>query len=129
MKNPEMGSYNKEQNHAICSNLDGTRDAHSKGHPPEREIPYDITCIWNLIYGTNKSFHRKETHGLGEQTCGCRGEAGGSGVDWGFGVSRCKLLPLEWISHGILLCSPGNSVWSLVMERDNVRKKNAYMDV
>ena len=32
----------------------------------ERQIPYDITYIWNLIYNTNESFHRKETHGLGE---------------------------------------------------------------
>ena len=32
----------------------------------------DITYIWNLIYSTNKPFHRKETHGLGEQTC-CQG--------------------------------------------------------
>ena len=32
----------------------------------ERQIPYDITYIWNLIYGTNEPFHRKETHGLGE---------------------------------------------------------------
>ena len=36
----------------------------------ERQIPYDITYIWNLIYGTNKLFHRKENHGLGEKTCG-----------------------------------------------------------
>ena len=33
---------------------------------------------------------------------------GGSGIDWEFGVSRCKLLPLEWI---------------MLMEHDNVRKK------
>ena len=25
-----------------------------------------ISHIWNLIYGTNESFHRKENHGLGE---------------------------------------------------------------
>ena len=25
-----------------------------------------IAHIWNLIYGTNKTFYRKETHGLGE---------------------------------------------------------------
>ena len=36
----------------------------------ERQIPYDITYIWNLTYGTNELFHRKETHGLGQQTCG-----------------------------------------------------------
>ena len=33
-----------------------------------RQILYDITYIWNLIYGTNKPFHRKEIHRLGEQT-------------------------------------------------------------
>ena len=33
------------------------------------------------------------------------------------------------ISNEILLCSTGNSVWSLVMEHDHVRKKNVYMYV
>ena len=32
----------------------------------ERQIPHAITYIWNLIYGTNETFHRKENHGLGE---------------------------------------------------------------
>ena len=27
---------------------------------------YNITFTWNLIYGTNKTCHRKENHGLGE---------------------------------------------------------------
>ena len=35
-------------------------------------------------------------------------EGGGSGMDWEFGVNRCKLLPLEWIGNEILLYSPGN---------------------
>ena len=39
---------------------------------PERLFPY----IWNLIYDTNETFHREETHGLGEQTCGCQGGGG-----------------------------------------------------
>ena len=43
----------------------------------ERQIAYDITYIWNLIYDTNKPFHRKETHGFGEQICGCQGAEGG----------------------------------------------------
>jgi len=54
---------------------------------------------------------------------------GGSGWDWQFGINRCKLLSLEWISNRILLYSTGNYVWSLVMEPGNVRKKNAYMYV
>ena len=45
----------------------------------ERQIPYDITYIWNLIHGTNEPFHRKEIHGHGEQTCGCQG---GGGRKW-----------------------------------------------
>ena len=52
----------------------------------------------------------KENHGLREQTCGCSGGAGGSGMDGELGVNRYKLLPLEWISNEILLCSIGNSV-------------------
>ena len=60
-------SHKKEQNNAICSNMNGTRDSHTKWSKSERErqIPYDITCIWNLIYGTNEPFHRKENHPLG----------------------------------------------------------------
>ena len=103
-------SHKKEQTNAICSNMDGTRDSHPEWSKSERErqIPYDITYIWNLIYGTNEPFHRKENHGLGELTCGC--QAGGRRMDWELGVNRCRLFPLEWISNEILLCSTGNSV-------------------
>ena len=85
--------------------MDGTRDSHTKRSKPERkrQMPYDIIYIWNLIYGTNKPFCRKETHGLGEQTCGCQGGGGGSGMDWESGVNRHRLLHLEWISNEILL--------------------------
>ena len=82
----------------------------------------------NLIYGTNESFHRKENHGLGEQTCSCQDGGEGTVRDWEFGVNRCRLLPLEWISNAILLSSTGNYVWSLVMEHENVRKKNVHME-
>ena len=35
-----------------------------------------------------------------EQTCGCKGEGGGEGLDWEFGISRCKLL---YITQGTIL--------------------------
>ena len=35
-----------------------------------------ISHIWNLIYGTNESFHRQENHGLGELTFICQWEGG-----------------------------------------------------
>ena len=59
----------------------------------EKDIPYDVTYIWNLIYGTNASFHRKENHGLREQICGCQGVGEGSEMDWKSGAERGKLLP------------------------------------
>ena len=43
---------------------------------------------------------------------------GGSGMDWEFGVSRCKLLFLEWISNEVLLYSTGNYIQGLVIEHD-----------
>ena len=51
----------------------------------------------------NLSTEKKQTHGLGEQTCGCQVEGGGSGMDQELGVNRCKLLHFEWISNEILL--------------------------
>ena len=114
-------SHKKEQNNAICRNMDGTGDSHTEWSKSERErlIPYGITYIWNLIYGTNELFHRKENHGLVEQTCSCQEGGSGSGVDREFGVNRCKLLPLEWISNEILLWALGTMSsqlwWTMIM--------------
>ena len=85
--------------------MGGTTDSHTKWSKSERErqIPYDIAYIWNLIYGKNKPFHRKETNGLGEQICGCQWGREESEMGWESGVNRCKLLHLEWISNEILL--------------------------
>ena len=64
----------------------GTSDSHTERSKSERErqIPYDITYTWTLIYSTNEPFYRKDSHGLGEQICGCQGGegGGGSGMDW-----------------------------------------------
>ena len=41
----------KELNNAICSNMNGPRDYHTKWSKSDRErqISYDITSMWNLI--------------------------------------------------------------------------------
>ena len=43
-------SHKKELNNAICSNMDGPRDCYTKWSKSdsERQIPYDITYMWNL---------------------------------------------------------------------------------
>ena len=56
-------SHKKEWNNAICNNMDGPRDYHTKGSKSERErqIPYDITYMWNLKYNTNEPIYKTET--------------------------------------------------------------------
>ena len=56
----------------------------------EKDKYHMISHIWNLIYVTKEHFHRKENHGLGEQTCGCQGGERGSGIDWESVVNRWK---------------------------------------
>ena len=50
----------------------------------------------------NLPTEQKQTQGHREQTCGCEGKGGGSGMDGEFGVSRCKLFHLERISNEVL---------------------------
>ena len=99
-----------------------TRDSHTKWSKSERErqIPYDITYTWNLKHGTNDPIYKTETdHGHAEQTCGSqRGGRGGSGMDGEFGVSRCKLLHLEWISNEVLLYNTRNYTQSPEIDHD-----------
>ena len=68
---------------ATWMELDSSHTEWSKSER-ERQVLYDITYIWNLIYGTNEPCHKKETHGHGEQTCSCRG--GGSGMIGNLGL-------------------------------------------
>ena len=55
-------SHKKEWNHAICSNMDGPRDYHTKQSKWERErqILYDIIYMWNLKYDTNELIYKTE---------------------------------------------------------------------
>ena len=47
-----------------------------------------------------------------------KGGGRGSEIDWEFGVSRCKLLHLEWISNEVLLYSTGNHIQPLGTKHD-----------
>ena len=67
-----------------------------------------ICGIYNMAQ-MNLSTKQKLTYRHREQTCGYQG-GGGRGKDWEFGVSRCKLLHLEWINNKVLLSSTGNYI-------------------
>ena len=53
----------KEWNNTICSNMDTIRNYYTKWTKPERErqIPYDITYMWNLNYDTNEPIYETES--------------------------------------------------------------------
>ena len=82
----------KEQNNAICSNTAGTGDSPTKWSKPEggRQAQYDITYVWNVIYGTTEAFHRKDTHGFGQQGFGCQGGVCRIVMDWDSGVENAN---------------------------------------
>ena len=77
-----------------------------------------IKNLKNTIkYGTSDlSTKQKQIMGMEGRVVFVRGrgrEGGERGTDWKFGVSRCRLLHLEWMGDGVLLFSTGNCVRSL----------------
>ena len=55
--------HKKEWNNATGSHMDGPRDYHTKWSKSERQrqIPYDVTHMWNLKYDTSEPFYKTET--------------------------------------------------------------------
>ena len=50
--------------------MDGPRDYHTKRSKSEseRQIPYDITYMWNLKYDTNELIYKTETDSQTQKT-------------------------------------------------------------
>ena len=71
---------------------------------------------------------QKQIHRHREQTCSCQGGGGvGGGMEWEFGVIRCKLVYGDWINK-VLLYSTGNYIQCSGINRNGKEyKKNVYM--
>ena len=65
----------KEWNNAMCSNMDGPRDYHTKRSKSERDKYHMIllTCGIQNMTQKNISMKQNQTHRHREQTCGCQG--------------------------------------------------------
>ena len=69
--------------------MDATRDGQDKRSKSDRErqIPYDITYICNLKYGTNESIYKTETDSQGrENRPVIAKKSSGGGMNWNFDV-------------------------------------------
>ena len=78
--------------------MDRTRDSHiSEVSLKEKDKYHMISLVYGLQYMAHMylSTENIQTHGHGEQNCGCQGGGGRSGMDWEFGASKYKLLHLE----------------------------------
>ena len=53
----------KDWKSAICNNIDGPRDPHTKWgkSDKDRQIPYDISYMWTLKYDINELMCKTET--------------------------------------------------------------------
>ena len=55
----------------------------------------------------NISMKQKQTHKHREQTCGCQEGGVRGGIDWECGISRWKLLHVEYINKKVLRIAQG----------------------
>ena len=53
----------------------------------------------NLKYDTNELIYETETDSERTDLWLPRGRMSGGGMDWELGISRCKLLYIEWINN------------------------------
>ena len=85
-----------EWNNAICSNVYGPRDYHTKWNVRQRQISYDITNMWRFKKIQMNIFTKqKYSHRCGKQISGYQWGKGGGGINWETGVDICTLLYIK----------------------------------
>ena len=91
--------------------------------------------IWYHLYAESKIWHkltnlqnRNRLTDMENRLVVVKGDGGWRGMDWEFGVSKCKLLHLEWISNEVLLYSTGNYIQSpgIYHDGNNIYQKRKY---
>ena len=89
--------------------------------------------MWNLECGKNESVYKTETDSGTSRTDVVVARVGrGLGrTEQDVGVSRCKLLYMEWINKKVLVFSTGNYIQyrGLNHHGREYLKKNVYIDV
>ena len=56
-----------------------------------------------------------------------KGKSGSRGVDWECGISRCRLLYIEWINDKVLLDNTGNFIQYLVIDHNGKECEKQYI--
>ena len=82
-------SHKREQNNAICSNMNGPRNCHTEWNKSdtEREISDDITYMWNFFKAYKWTYlqNRSRVMDVENKLMVTRGYGGG-GINWEIGI-------------------------------------------
>ena len=64
LHNGILHSRKEEGAPTLHNSMDGTGENYAKSNKPggERQIPYDLTCKWNLVNKTNKQAKYNQRH-------------------------------------------------------------------
>ena len=78
----------------------------------------------------NLSTNRNRLMDIENRLVVAKGEGVGRGMEWEFGISRCKLLYIDWINNKVLLYSTENYVQHPMIKHNGKEyKKGMYIYV
>ena len=82
-------------------------------------MPYGITCMWNPKYDTNELTYETERDSQTyRRNVVADGEGSRGGMDWEFGISRCKLSCIGRINSKAQLYIPRNYIQNPVIDHN-----------
>ena len=121
-------SHKKEWNNSICSYMDEPRDYYTS------EVNQVKTnTIWYHLYVESKIWHnwtylwnRNRLTDIENRPVVAKGEGGRGGMDWEFGISKCKLLYIAWINNQVLLYSTGNYIQYPIVNHNGKKYEKEY---
>ena len=98
------------------------------------EVSQTKTNIWYHLYVESKIWHkwtylwnRNRLTDIENRLVVAKGERDEGGIDWEFGISRYKLLYIEWINNKVLLYSTENYIQYPVINHNRKEYEKEYI--
>ena len=125
-RNEILIDHKKEQSNTACSNMDKPRDYCMMGtkSDTERQIPSDITYMWNLKYDTVELFMKqKKTQTQKIRFWLPKGREVSGGTNYEFRISRYKLLYMKQMKTKFDCCTGNYAQYPIINCNGNEYKK------
>ena len=88
---------------------------------------YGIICRWDLKFDTNELTCETEATDTESRFVVATGKGEREGMDWEFGISRCKLLHIKWVGNRVLLYNTGTYVQNSVISHSGKEYEKGYL--